>query len=198
MVFCSGCHRNFKPSGYTLHIQRSRTSACRAAHHEDMHAAGLNDNLSDDSEEVSNFQGDFFGNYEEGDLPWPAETELDEDSEDDHILNADDYMDVETDDYRGGPPNQETSDDYQGADSIFIEYFPSSSAGAAISNHQGFNKTDYDHYRNECGSTTDYAPFASQIDWDVARWAKVHGITATAVTELLGIKGVGFYVIHYV
>ncbi|KAI0733010.1 hypothetical protein BC629DRAFT_1586009 [Irpex lacteus] len=33
-----------------------------------------------------------------------------------------------------------------------------------------------------------YAPFASKLDWEVAKWAKLRGPSATAFTELLGIE----------
>jgi hypothetical protein len=199
MVFCPGCRRNFKPSGYTFHVRRSRTSACSAAHREALQAAELNTNLLDDVEDVSLFQGDFFGDYREGDLPGLPAASSDEDGEDNNVLNDDDYMDIDTDGHQGEPPDPEAlSDDRQGADSFFVEHFPSSNAGAAIADEHGFIETDYDQYRTQCGSTNQYAPFASQIDWDVARWAKVHGITSTGVTELLGIKGVSLYAIYYI
>ncbi|KAG2126251.1 uncharacterized protein EDB93DRAFT_1323762 [Suillus bovinus] len=35
-----------------------------------------------------------------------------------------------------------------------------------------------------------YHPFNSQIEWEVARWAKVRGATSTAFTDLLSIDGV--------
>ena len=35
-----------------------------------------------------------------------------------------------------------------------------------------------------------WAPFQSQLDWDIARWAKLRGQTSTAVSELLAIPGV--------
>jgi hypothetical protein len=35
-----------------------------------------------------------------------------------------------------------------------------------------------------------YAPFASKIEWEVARWAKLRGPGSTAFSELLGIDGV--------
>ena len=34
----------------------------------------------------------------------------------------------------------------------------------------------------------DYFPFASEMDWEVASWAKLNGITATAFTNLLKIN----------
>lgn len=39
-----------------------------------------------------------------------------------------------------------------------------------------------------------WAPFASQMDWDIARWAKLRGIGSTDLTELLAIEGVSFSV----
>lgn len=35
-----------------------------------------------------------------------------------------------------------------------------------------------------------YAPFASQMDWEVARWAKLRGSGSTAFSDLLAIEGV--------
>ncbi|KAH7917158.1 hypothetical protein BV22DRAFT_1026893, partial [Leucogyrophana mollusca] len=36
-----------------------------------------------------------------------------------------------------------------------------------------------------------WAPFSSQTDWDIARWAKLRGPSSTAFSELLAIPGVG-------
>lgn len=35
-----------------------------------------------------------------------------------------------------------------------------------------------------------WAPFRSQLEWDMARWVKLRGGTSTAVTEMLAIPGV--------
>jgi len=43
---------------------------------------------------------------------------------------------------------------------------------------------------NHGGVTNPYAPFNSQTDWEVAKWAKLRGPTSTAVTDLLEIPGV--------
>jgi hypothetical protein len=47
-------------------------------------------------------------------------------------------------------------------------------------------------YEATCDSLGDFvwAPFRSQCDWEFAHWAKMHGPTSTAVTELLAIPGV--------
>ncbi|KIL55290.1 hypothetical protein M378DRAFT_49930, partial [Amanita muscaria Koide BX008] len=36
----------------------------------------------------------------------------------------------------------------------------------------------------------EYAPFLSKLDWELARWAKVHGPSSSALTQLLQIEGV--------
>ena len=38
--------------------------------------------------------------------------------------------------------------------------------------------------------TNPYAPFASQLDWDIAKWAKLRGPGSTAFGELMSIPGV--------
>lgn len=65
MVHCAGCHRSFSVSGYTLHVQRTGTSACIAAYHAQ---AGDIDEERNDGEA---FSGDFFGDYQDGDFDWP-------------------------------------------------------------------------------------------------------------------------------
>jgi hypothetical protein len=35
-----------------------------------------------------------------------------------------------------------------------------------------------------------WAPFTSEMDWEIAKWAKNRGPSSTAFLELLGIKGV--------
>ena len=44
--------------------------------------------------------------------------------------------------------------------------------------------------RDVYGDDNIYAPFASKLDWEVARWAKLRGPGSTATTELLGIDEV--------
>ncbi|KAG1897487.1 uncharacterized protein F5891DRAFT_1129926 [Suillus fuscotomentosus] len=44
--------------------------------------------------------------------------------------------------------------------------------------------------RNDAGNSNNiYAPFTSQIDWDVAKWAKLCSPSSTAFTDLLAIDG---------
>ncbi|KAJ3575317.1 hypothetical protein NP233_g1175 [Leucocoprinus birnbaumii] len=64
----------------------------------------------------------------------------------------------------------------------YNEQYPASKCGAAFKTSQGRN-SDSNH-------VNPYAPFNSQIDWLVARWAKLRGPGSTALSDLLGIPGV--------
>ncbi|KAF9037045.1 hypothetical protein BJ165DRAFT_1353776 [Panaeolus papilionaceus] len=44
------------------------------------------------------------------------------------------------------------------------------------------------HYKTTVGSDNAWAPFASCLDWEVARWGKLRGPGATAFSELLAIE----------
>ena len=47
------------------------------------------------------------------------------------------------------------------------------------------------HYMNSVnGRSNPWAPFASEIDWEVAKWAKLRGPSSTAFSDLLAIPGV--------
>jgi len=39
-------------------------------------------------------------------------------------------------------------------------------------------------------SSLDWAPFSSELDWEITHWAKIHGPTSSGLTELLAIPGV--------
>ncbi|KAJ6605641.1 hypothetical protein B0H10DRAFT_2440216 [Mycena sp. CBHHK59/15] len=66
-----------------------------------------------------------------------------------------------------------------------IEKFPGARAGEVISKDR--TQSAEERYR---AATNLYAPFASKMDWEVARWAKLRGSGSTAFTDLLKIDGV--------
>ena len=41
-----------------------------------------------------------------------------------------------------------------------------------------------------------YSPFSSRTDWELAKWAKLRGPSATAFTELMGVTGVCSHPLH--
>jgi hypothetical protein len=70
-----------------------------------------------------------------------------------------------------------------------IEKFPSARAGEVIT--KDCAQSAEERYLAELGDPENlYAPFASKIDWEVARWAKLRGSGSTAFTDLLKIDGV--------
>ena len=69
----------------------------------------------------------------------------------------------------------------------YSSQYPHSRAGAVVSTGQS---TDA-RYLSALGSGNNpWAPFSSEIDWKVARWAKLRGPGSTAFSELLAIDGV--------
>jgi hypothetical protein len=77
---------------------------------------------------------------------------------------------------------------------VEITPFPSKTAGTPVTNgtHQ---QAHYEAYRARMGNADNvYAPFCSKVDWEIARWAKTHGPSSVAVSELLGIDGVCFLI----
>lgn len=77
---------------------------------------------------------------------------------------------------------------------IHVTKFPSNVAGMPIDSATR-NHASYQQYATMLGGAPDgdgvnYAPFASKIDWDLARWAKMRGPGSSAISELLAIDGV--------
>ena len=70
-----------------------------------------------------------------------------------------------------------------------VEKYPDRHAGAPISNKRLASKNEsYAKVINN--EHNPWAPFSSQIDWEVARWAKLRGPGSTALSDLLKIDGV--------
>lgn len=75
-----------------------------------------------------------------------------------------------------------------GPSQSIIESFPHGSPGAPIPGvHQGSHA--YQSSQEAFGPSI-WAPFHSQCDWEIARWAKMRGATSSAVADLLAIPEV--------
>jgi hypothetical protein len=72
---------------------------------------------------------------------------------------------------------------------VVVDHFPSSLAGSPIES-PGSHGTGRAYSAGSAHSP--YMPFTSQLDWEIARWAKLRGPGSTAITELLTIPGVSF------
>jgi hypothetical protein len=87
---------------------------------------------------------------------------------------------TEVEDHASLTPPQETS--------LVVDKFPFGSPGMPIPDKpHGFSA--YESWK-AASIDSPWAPFCSELDWNVARWVKMRGPTSTATTELLAIPGV--------
>ncbi|KAF8873438.1 hypothetical protein BD779DRAFT_1477022 [Infundibulicybe gibba] len=191
MPTCSGCNMIFPTvPGLTTHLRRTVNPQCLALFRQaSAYLPSLDDGDSDgnnkpfempamDTQPVA-FAGDFFGaNYTEEDFNMldEATTVMPLDSDDDS--DSDDSC---SDDFCQGdnwePPLPPRSPDPTGVP------IPTMSAP----------KSGYLDYKTQFGTdggTNIWAPFKSQLDWEVAKWAKLRGPGSTAFTELLKLQGI--------
>ncbi|KAG6905733.1 hypothetical protein DXG01_001083 [Tephrocybe rancida] len=173
-----------------------------------------------ENEIVVDPRGDFFGDYDDLDNFAEQEAHLckreevqDEnevDNEDDDLLDA---MDAEQEmglevprisDHSAGPIIVDDVENTGIQDSSVLRLrggaeetllgkpvvvkFPVKGAGAVYS--QG-DETSNNTYVMDLGTSTNpFAPFESQLEWEIAKWAKLCGPSSTAFTELIKIEGV--------
>jgi hypothetical protein len=163
--------------------------------------------------------GDFFGNYDDdtmgdsGGTNAPENTqptdEDDEDEDDAAALNAEQEHGLEpprtitpppleddptTPDMEDPSPDDSLHDRGRAEPSLenhpYIVKFPDKAAGAVYSSS---GLTENQHYEQKVGDESQmnpYAPFASKLEWEIGRWAKLRGPSSTAFNELMAIEGV--------
>lgn len=68
----------------------------------------------------------------------------------------------------------------------YSEVHRSSKVGEVLVNEG----TSDERYQTTVGKSNPWAPFVSQTDWELARWAKLRGSKSTAFTDLLGVDSV--------
>jgi hypothetical protein len=68
---------------------------------------------------------------------------------------------------------------------VVIDHFPFGGAGMPIPDRPHGSEPDQATHVDSV-----WAPFLSQHDWEIARWAKMHGPTSSALTELLALPEV--------
>lgn len=110
--------------------------------------------------------------------------------QDDHsCMDAiDDLAEEEEDQHHNHQDIQERT---QGQHGCVIVPYPDSHAGQPISNHHIANMA-YGAHLSNADQENIYHPFSSKMDWDVARWAKLCGLSSTALSDLLAIEGVSW------
>ena len=73
----------------------------------------------------------------------------------------------------------------------FVTTYPGGMASAIHSKEYLRENQKYGLQIGEESQENLYAPFASQLDWEVTKWAKLCGPGSTAFTELIALDGVG-------
>ena len=88
---------------------------------------------------------------------------------------------------------RKAAEEHLECDPFVVQYsicYPRSQCGA-IKESQSTADQQYSSAINDASNP--WAPFSSEIDWKVARWAKLRGAGSTAFSDLLAIKGVRFF-----
>lgn len=228
MVVCSGCRQSFSIIGYTQHVYLTSCPDCIEAHEWNLQLVyskerspqqadsfvGYDDGYDEyDDGEYSNGEYDdreheettYEHNTGDDDNNYSEDEHNDNEHGDDEHSNSG-TMEIDLPDEPTPHPQNEptttTSGDPQNNMNINLEIteFPLKSAGALIidGTHQ---QTHYEAYHTRMGvADNTYAPFCSRMDWEIACWAKIHGPSSKAVSELLAIDGVhpSFSIIHYI
>jgi hypothetical protein len=71
-----------------------------------------------------------------------------------------------------------------------VRFKPGNSRAVHESQHNG--NQGYHRSLRDADNPNPYRPFASKLDWEIGRWAKMRGPGSTALTELLSLEGVSF------
>ncbi|KAG2130636.1 uncharacterized protein EDB93DRAFT_1255833 [Suillus bovinus] len=74
-------------------------------------------------------------------------------------------------------------------DSVHVVLYPDRRAGQPIAQAEVQNVNAI-YASNIDGTENPYAPFHSQMDWEITQWAKLRGPSSTALSDLLSIDGV--------
>ena len=74
----------------------------------------------------------------------------------------------------------------EASSNTFVDHFPHGHPGAPLSMEQ---VSIFESVQNSLGGSI-WVPFQSQVDWEIACWAKMHRLSSTALTELLAIPEV--------
>ena len=192
MLQCQGHRKWFHPRGHSNHLKQMRDRACREVFDQSLRDLDLydseemDDNGGDDEEEEEDllYDGD-----EHWEAPVPDQTEMEMD-----ILDEPRFGLGDGDDQQEEPHVHRAREVRWAAEEEFrkapvVVPFPSTKAGAPIANDRAV--PEYDSYQKDLNNQDNHwAPFSSQLDWEVARWAKLRGPSSTAFTELLKIDGV--------
>ncbi|KAG9315400.1 hypothetical protein JVU11DRAFT_4549 [Chiua virens] len=175
-----------------------------------MAATGTSEELCDDGDKSDHDGGSTASedniqdllDFEDGweaphpDLPDESEMPVDLDTEMTNPLEEDSDVNSGANE-RTNHHTHTTSQQTQGKET-FIDRYPGDTAGHPTPKSAGApllpnaNRCYAEQLEGQMGGAGQcpYWPFTSQLDWEVAHWAKMRGPGSTAVSELLSINGV--------
>jgi hypothetical protein len=161
------------------------------------------------------YNDDDFGQLQPGD---PESADIEDDDEQEEQVNFESDWEPERLGARAGslsfdedPPSQDMDNQWSGHDDPIINASHSQEEGHIVNSHFVVRYSDKypnrqagaptqktqsgdDIYRTALhDSSNPWAPFSSQMDWEIAKWAKLRGAGSTAFSDLLAIKGVSHY-----
>jgi hypothetical protein len=204
---CSACGcDDLTVTGLSQHITKSRDPRCRTLYSQSR-------SRTNNEAELAMDEGDYTGIGNEDEFEHAGDSDF-EDDLDDHLLFEPEW--------EAAPLQPQADKDYDPEDDVFafaddeledIQQDAHHDVEARIQGRSGFVRVPYpdpcagrsmshgsvDHGANMAygahlaNDDNPYHPFNSQIEWEVARWAKVHGATSTAFTDLLSIDGVSSF-----
>ncbi|KAK7437570.1 hypothetical protein VKT23_018468 [Stygiomarasmius scandens] len=202
---CPGCQKSFSAgAGFTQHLRKTQNEACRT------YAAKLElekpdfdprtmDNLlrGFGAQRSTEFMlidgiGDYFGDYsalDDNDIAVDGGTMYMTDPNVPPSFNDESAND--TSDDNNSDDGYETGGDTTGRLNQKLTTQNTGYEPAPPPQSNPAREPEHDSYAQHFGHSPNiWAPFTSEIDWRVAKWAKLRGPSSTALTELLAIDGV--------
>jgi hypothetical protein len=125
--------------------------------------------------------------------PDPADL-TDSDAPEDQLMVDETLLDLESQPDQAEEGDQADTTGSELVSAVEVEEFPFGMPGAPIPG-RAQEPSEYESRATSMGSA--WAPFRSQLEWDVARWVKLRGGSSTAVSELLAIPGVRATFIYF-
>ncbi|KAH7904457.1 hypothetical protein BJ138DRAFT_993077, partial [Hygrophoropsis aurantiaca] len=205
---CNGCFNMFTATGHSRHLAQTQNPPCVAIYQAsiayippplaaaDMDSLGmdLDEETQAENLDEDNKLADYFGTYNEEDIEWPERPRAHPDgSEENHSEPevADDANAVNDQPNQSRNTRNHAENRLHQNNSVIIPY-PDERAGQPT-RPDGRSQNSNECYKDRLNfsGSNPWAPFSSQTDWEIARWAKLRGPGSTAFSELLAISGVG-------
>ncbi|KAG1880796.1 hypothetical protein F4604DRAFT_1879802 [Suillus subluteus] len=186
-IMCPSCDKKLASiTSYSQHLAKTTNPSCRALYLSSRQFAPDPPDEGDIGAPDPNnlFEGNFFGTYTEDELTWPGSDDegdvgrahMDEDDSDHDIGDHDEWEPPVV----PAPPSLSAP--------IIVRY-PDIQAGQPVKTIKQPSNATYHAQLNGMSADNIYTPFASKLDWDMARWAKLRGSSSTAFDELVSIEG---------